>query len=37
MDNELSKYDIGIIYIFKMDQKLLNFNNYGTYGNKGDS
>jgi hypothetical protein len=34
MVNELSQYDMGIAF---KQKEILNFSNYGTYGNKGDS
>jgi len=37
MVNELSQYDMGIAFKQKWFKKFWIFNNYGIYGNKGDS
>ncbi len=37
MVDELSQYDMDIKFKQKWVEKILNFNNYGPYGNKGDS
>jgi hypothetical protein len=37
MANELPPYDTGITFKQKWVREKLNFNNYRTYGNKGDS
>jgi hypothetical protein len=36
MVNELSLHDMGITLKQKWVREILNFNNYETYGNKGD-